>query len=117
MVLLLVACSGSSSRDEKEREEPEEVSATQPSIDGNGENGTVDTPPVAAGEMDTADDLREVIRELDRMVDHADARILRTGLGADTASSSQPLDVLETRLRSARARLAEIQTVNEEPFR
>ena len=113
MVLLLVACSGSASRDDEDREEPEEVSAAPPPIDGGSEGSdttdTADTPPDASGRMDTANGLRRMIRELDRVVEHADARILRTGLGADAASSSQSLDVLGARLRSVRARLAEIR--------
>ena len=110
MVLLLVACSGSASRDDEDREEPEEVSVVPPPSDGGSEGSdTTDTPPDVSGGMDGANGLSRMIRELDRVIERADAFILRAGLGADAASSSQPLDVLEARLRSVRARLAEMR--------
>ncbi len=110
MALLLAACSGGSSRDEEDQEEPEEVAAPPPSTEGNGEGPTADG-------LDEAYDLHDIIRALDRVVDRADAHILRAGLDADMASSSPPLDVLEARLQSMRIRLAEIRAMHGEASR
>ncbi len=122
-LVVVAACSGGSSKSSDEdanedqpstqtQKEPEtrrEPVAEEAAADDDTDSASDDAGSAAgpAADDNTAADVLDpeaLVRRLDRLVAATDARILRSGLAADAATSLS-LDRLEERLQSAQARL------------